>query len=416
MSSKVEVCVVGGGMITQVQILPSLYQLQRLGIIGDISVCALNSGPLKALAADKTLKEGFAEHNFKAYPSLDTDEGENFPQLYKDVIARMSKGNIIVVAVPDQVHYPVIKTALENNQHICCVKPLVLKYEQSVEIEKAAYEKGLVVGVEYHKRLDDRALIARKQYRYGRFGEFRIGHAEMNEPYYYRYSNFQNWCTCENTDMFTYVGCHYVDQLHFITGLLPVSVSVYGVKDKYPNGNEGYLWTDARVVWDNGGVLHVTDVMGYPDEGPGGNYQGIRMYCAGDGKSGMLRHNDQYRGIEYCYIKKGDEPGDTYYAEPSPDYFKFIDLGSGQLTPVGYGYRSIEFIVKNICKAVEVGDDLSARQKLIEQFDSQAVMATPKNSSYNELVVEAARLSILNSGREVEIKYGKDAGVCLKEF
>ncbi len=416
MNSKAKVCVVGGGMITQVQILPSLYQLQRLGVIGDISVCALSSGPLKVLADDKTLKEGFAGHSFKAYPSLDTDEGENFPQLYKEVIAQMGRGNIVVVAVPDQVHYPVIKTALENDQHICCVKPLVLKYEQSVEIEKIAYEKGLVVGVEYHKRLDDRVLIARRQYREGRFGEFRIGHAEMNEPYYYRHSNFQNWCTCENTDMFTYVGCHYVDQLHFITGLLPVSVSVYGIKDKYPNGNEGYLWTDARVVWDNGGVLHVTDVMGYPDEGPGGNYQGIRMYCAGQGKSGMLRHNDQYRGIEYCYVEKGDAPGDTYYCEPSPDYFKFIDLGSGQLTPVGYGYRSVEFIVKNICKAIDADGDLQARQKLIEQFDSQAVMATPKNSAYNELVMEAGRLSILNGGREVEIKYGKDASVRLKEF
>ena len=31
MATKPTVCVVGGGMITQVQILPSLYHLQRLG-------------------------------------------------------------------------------------------------------------------------------------------------------------------------------------------------------------------------------------------------------------------------------------------------------------------------------------------------------------------------------------------------
>ena len=72
--------------------------------------------------------------------------------------------------------------------------------------------------------------------------------------------------------------------------------------------------------------------------------------------------------------------------------------------------------MKNICQAIDVGGDLAARQKLIEQFDSQAVMATPKNSAYNELVMEAGRLSILNDGREVEIKYGKDASVRLKEF
>ena len=417
MSTKPEVCIIGGGMITQAQILPSVYQLQRLGVVGNISVCALNSEPLKSLASDENLKKAFPGQNFTAYPSLSTDPNEKFPDLFKKVIKEMPKHSIVVIAVPDQLHHNIIEAALENDQHICCVKPLVLKYSQSVEIEKKANEKGLVVGVEYHKRLDDRALLARQQYQQGLFGEFRIGHAEMNEPYYYRHSNFQNWCTCENSDMFTYVGCHYVDQVHFITGLLPKTISVYGIEDEYPNGKKGYLWTDARVIWENNACLNVTNIMGYPDEGPGGNFQGIRMYCSGDNKSGMLVHNDQYRGIEYCYVKKGSEPGDTYYAEPSPDYFKYINLGGEGLTPVGYGYRSIEFIIKNIRKAIEgsCGLDekksLAFRQNLIKKFDEDGIMATPANSSYNELVTEAGRLSILNGGRAVEINYGENACV-----
>lgn len=412
--SKPQVAIIGGGMITQVQILPSLYHLQRLDVIGDISICALNSAPLKVLAEDESLKEAFPGQSFTAYPSLDSSPDENSPELFREVIANLGEHSIVVVAMPDQFHYMAVKEALKHNQHIMCVKPLVLKYEESLEIEREAYDKGLVIGVEYHKRLDDRALVARQLYRKGKFGEFKIGHAEMNEPYYYRHSNFQNWCTCENSDMFAYVGCHYVDQLHFITGLLPTSVSVYGIKDKYPNGNDGYLWTDGRVKWENGGCLHVTDVMGYPDEGPGGNFQGLRMYCAGPDKSGMLVHNDQNRGISHCYIEKGTEPGDTLYAEPSPDYFKYVNLGGEGLTPVGYGFRSIEFIVKNICNSV--GLELEQRQKLIERYDGEAVMATPKNSSYNELVMEAGRLSILNDGREVEIVHGKNAGVKLKEY
>lgn len=422
MNNKPQVCIVGGGMITQVQILPSIYQLQRLGIVGEISICALNSPPLKTLASDQALKKAFPTQSFQAHPSLDTDPEQNFPDLFEEVIAKMPTHNIVVIALPDQLHYGVFKAALAHDQHVCSVKPLVLKYSQAVEIEKIAYEKGLVVGVEYHKRLDDRALIARRLYKEGKFGEFRLGHAEMNEPYYYRHSNFQNWCTLENSDMFTYVGCHYIDQLHFITGLLPTAVSVYGIVDKYPNGNEGYLWTDGRVIWENGGCLHLTDVMGYPDDGPGGNFQGIRLYCAGDDKSGMLVHNDQYRGIEHCYVKKGSDPGDTLYAEPSPDYFKYVDLGGEGLTPVGYGYRSIEYIIKNICKAVDASTQtnkdqaLAERQKLIKQFDSEGIMATPANSSYNELVIEAGRLSILNHGREVEITYGENAGVDFRKY
>ena len=78
-----------------------------------------------------------------------------------------------------------------------------------------------MVGVEYHKRFDDRSLMARRKYRAGLFGEFRLGTACLMEKWYYRHSNFQNWCTTENSDAFTYIGCHYVDLVHFITGLLP---------------------------------------------------------------------------------------------------------------------------------------------------------------------------------------------------
>jgi len=428
MNKKTDVCIIGGGMITHDQILPSVYQLQRLGIVGDISVCALNSPPLRELAESPAIKKAFPTSSFKSYPPLNADPKQNFPEIAKGVVAELPRHSIVIVAVPDQLHYRMIKVALEHEHHICCVKPLVLKYAQSVEIELEAFARGLVVGVEYHKRLDDRCLVAREAYRAGKFGEFRMGHAELNEPYYYRHSNFQNWCTTENSDMFTYVGCHYVDQLHVITGLLPKYVSVSGIEDTYPNGNKGYLWTDARVTWANGGILHVTDVMGYPDQGPGGNFQGIRLYCAGKNRSGMLVHNDQYRGLEWCFVDKagagGNTGGDTdkFYSEPSPDYMKYINLGGEGLVPVGYGYRSIAFIIANIMKAIEatVGVDektaLAKRQKLIQQFDADGIMATPKNSAYNELVMEAGRLSITNQGKEVEIHYGDNPHVAFRKY
>jgi predicted dehydrogenase len=422
MSNKPQVCIVGGGMITQVQILPSIYHLQRAGLVGDISICALNSPPLRELAGDKMLKKAFPEQSFTAYPALDTDAEKMFPDMFKEVITKMPKHNIVVAAVPDQLHYRVINAALANNQHICCVKPLVLKYAQAEEIAKEAYKKGLIVGVEYHKRFDDRVLMTRRLYKEGQFGQFRLGQAALHEKWYYRHSNFQNWCTCENSDMFAYIACHYIDQVQFITGLLPTAVSVYGVVDKYPNGNKGFLWTDGRVIWENGACLNVQNSLGQPNEAPGGNWQGIRMYFQEKDASTMIVHDDQYRGVSHVYLDKGDQPGDTFYTEPSPDYFKYVDLGGKGLTCVGYGYRSIEYIIKNILHGIEesrgAGEKqaLARRQKLIKQFDKEGVMATPINSSYNELVMEAGRLSILNNGREVEITYGKNAGVHFRKY
>ncbi len=422
MTYRPEVCIVGGGMITRVQILPSFFQLQRLGLVGDIHVCALQSAPLRELAADAMLKKAFPGFEFIPHPTLDSDDAKPDPDLYKKVVSQMPPRQIVVVAVPDHMHYDVIRTALNCDQHICSVKPLVLKYRHAEEIAAEAGKRGLVVAVEYHKRFDDRSLLARRYYRAGRFGEFRIGQASLMECWYYRHSNFQNWCTCESSDMFAYIACHYIDLVHFITGLKPVAVSVYGIKDKYPNGREGFLWTDGRVIWENGACLNVQNSLGYPDEGPGGNFQGMRLYGSKDDRATLIVHNDQFRGVEHCYLERGNDPGDTVYAQPNPDYFQYVDVGGGGLTPVGYGYRSIAAIVGRIRECMQISAKkpertaLRVRQEFLKRLDNEGIIATPRNSAYNELVMEAGRLSILNDAREVIIRYGSNAGVDFRRY
>ncbi|HYI95576.1 MAG TPA: Gfo/Idh/MocA family oxidoreductase [Bryobacteraceae bacterium] len=387
---KPGVLVVGGGMITHDQILPSLLHLQTLGVISQVSVVASRSTTIQKL------REAFPQEDFEAHPESGSDPQ---PALYKGLIAKMSAGNIVIIALPDQLHYEAVMAAIEHGQHVLCVKPLVLTVRESIAIEEAARKKNLVVGIEYHKRFDDRSLMARKRYRAGMFGDFKLGTASLMEKWYYRNSNFQNWMTTENSDAFTYIGCHYIDLVHFITGLLPVSVSVYGVKDKFPNGAEGYLWTDARVIWNNGACLNVQNTLSYPEDGPGSNMQHLSMYCSDGEKGAMIRHSDQYRGIEYSYVRKPEAPGATMYHEPSADYFQMIDLAQDRLTPVGYGYRSIDFIVRQ-CIACEQSQD---KQAFLRRLDEDGIVATPRNSRFNEQVVEAGRESILNGGREVKI-------------
>jgi predicted dehydrogenase len=403
-------------MITQVQILPSLYHMQREGTVGDIHICALNARPLQELQDAPALLRGFPGQTFTPYPNPAThDLDAPFPDLYKEVLASAPRGSVAVVAVPDQFHYAAIKAAIQNDLHVCTVKPLVLQYAQAEELGRLAFERGVVVGVEYHKRFDYRSLLARRAYRSGRLGVMRLAQAQMIEPWYYRDSNFQNWCTCENSDMFTYVGCHYVDLVAFVTGLKPVAVSVYGIRDKYPNGREGYLWTDARVLWENGASLSVVDAIGYPSAAAGGNSQGLAMWCQGKTDAALLVHSDQFRGVKHSYTEAGTDPGDTVYAEPNPDYFQMVDQGGPGLVPVGYGHRSVEYIVKACCRAGAMSDK-AERQSFIKQLDADGIMATPANSSYNELVIEAGRKSILAGGREVTIEYGEKAGVAFRKY
>jgi D-galacturonate reductase len=401
-----EVLVVGGGMITNDQILPSLYQLQRLGVIEQIGVVAQHRRTVLKLKISEQFAIAFPGQTFRDFPAEGDDPQ---PDLYRELIANMPAGNIVIAAVPDQLHFAVVMCALQHGQHVCCVKPLVLTARESLVIEQEARKRGLVVAVEYHKRFDDRSLMARGRYRKGMFGDFRLGTAALMEKWYYRHSNFQNWCTVENSDAFSYIGCHYVDLVHFITGLLPASVSVYGIRDKYPNGNEGFLWCDARVLWNNGACLNVQNTLSFPDDGPGTNTQGLTMYCAGNGRGALLKHSDQYRGLEYSYVEKPQGEGTTVYAEPSPDYFQYVNVGGQGLVPVGYGYRSIDHIVRACIRVAESADP----QVALQQLDDEGVIATPANSRYNELVMEAGRLSILNGAREAVIDY-ENLSVALK--
>src|ERR1041385_829016 len=395
-----QILIIGGGMITHDQILPSLYHMQRQGRVGAISICSPRRRTLEELAASTTLADAFPGQTFHGYPESG-DPDRHHDELFRELVSRMPPHNIVVVAVPDQLHFEVIMTALRHDQHVCALKPLVLKHAEAMEIGREAYSRGLLVGVEYHKRFDDRSLMARRKYRAGLFGEFKLGTACLLEKWFYRHSNFQNWMTTENSDAFTYIGCHYVDLVHFITGLVPTAVSVYGIPEKFPNGKQGFLWTDARVIWNNGACLNVQNALGFPDVAPGTNTQGLVMYCKGETDGALLAHPDQHRGLKYSYTRKSIDPGATIYAEPSPDYFQYVDLGGKGLAPVGYGYRSVEFIIQT---CIATAGSLPERQEKLKQVDAAGIMATPVNSSYNEQVIEAARQSILDGGRLVDIR------------
>lgn len=407
MSKKIDVTIVGGGMITNDLLLPSIYHLQRTGIVGIINVCALNTPPLKSLKENVPIKEAFPGQDFAAYPSLDEKQDKNFPDLYKKVLVKMKPRQAVVVAMPDQLHYQVVIEALNADQHVLAVKPLVLNYIQAEEIKDLAFSKGLFVGVEYHKRFDRRSLEARKRYRDGNFGEFKMGEAKLIEPYLYRHSNFQNWFTADKTDPFTYIGCHYVDLVYFITGLKPVELTVAGIKDKFPNGNVGYMWANGRVRFQNGALLTVTTGLGYPDDGAGSNDQNMVMYCEGDDCGGMIKHNDQFRGVSHSYVDNIGVAGSKFNFI-NPDFFRFIPWEGEGYKPVGYGYDSVAANIISMAgiEGLEDADNIGLRQKEIRKIDDKGIIATPSNSYINELVVEATRESIVNDGKSVKIIYG----------
>ena len=403
-----DLTIIGAGMIVTDVLLPSALQLQRTGVIGEITVCDMRESALKALKENEDILEAFPNQSFKTCPEIGTGDSSD-PELYKKVLAEKDPYGMVIIALPDQLHYTVLKGTIPYNQHILCVKPLVLQYDQALEIEKEAKERGIFIGVEYHKRFDRRALIARKHYRKGDLGDFALGESKLIEPYFYRHSNFQNWFTCENTDPFVYVGCHYVDLVCFITGLKPVEVSVTGRKGIFPNGKEGYMWSNGRVVFENGGILSVNNGLGYPDDSAGGNDQGLVMYFDGDDCAGLLAHDDHNRGVEYGFAQNISKR----FQYVNPDFFRTVPWEGEGLKTIGYGFDSVAATL-TAASAIEAKVDenpdkaMEIRQNAIAEANAKGLIATPENSAYNELVQEAARMSILNGGDIAVIDYSTE--------
>jgi hypothetical protein len=85
--------------------------------------------------------------------------------------------------------------------------------------------------------------------------------------------------------------------------------------------------------------------------------------------------------------------------------------------PIGYGFDSVAATINSIhgMESMTVGlDELSAmtrRREIIKEADDRGIVATPANSYINELVVEAARMSILSDGDAVRIVYGDNPRV-----
>jgi hypothetical protein len=140
------------------------------------------------------------------------------------------------------------------------------------------------------------------------------------------------------------------------------------------------------------------------------------MYCEGDGKTGLIKHDDQFRGVTHCYLE-GIGSGGTKHNFINPDFYKLVPWEGKGYKPVGYGFESVAatintvYMMENEVSSLSDEQALVKRQDMIKDVDERGIIATPANSYINELVVEAARLSILHDGDAARIIYGDNPRV-----
>jgi D-galacturonate reductase len=404
-----QIGVVGSGMIMEDQNGPALAQLVRRGVLGQIHIAAQGSASLKRLLGLPWWGERFPDLPagwVQTYPPLATDESLRRPDYYRDMYRALPPGSIVMIAVPDAAHEALIVEALEAGLHVVTVKSLCTSFAATVKIRDLAREKGLFVGVDFHKRWDDRALVARDHWRAGYYGVPQVGRATMIEAdaYIRDGSPFEKHFTPETSDPATYVGCHYVDQFGWFTGLRPRQVVVNGVAGRFQSGAACMSWAATQL--DYGGcVLQLINGLQHAGDHRGRNHQGLEVwgYNPADARGTYFCHLDNLRGMDYVFCRDHN-PGRV--ADAGSDYVGFVPRSDGSpgKEMVGYGWRAIAALIQAAIR-VESAGDLAARQAVLAEIDDADLIPTPANTAYLGLVYEAMRASVRADGMPVVIDY-----------
>ncbi|OOM79969.1 Gfo/Idh/MocA family oxidoreductase [Clostridium sp. BL-8] len=117
------------------------YNIVKLGIIGSGRIAKRFVPEAKYVSG--TNLEGVYNPNINS--------AENFAKQFElkfftnDLEGFFDKVDAVYIASPHGTHYDYIKKALENNKHVLCEKPVVLKKEQAIEVFGIAKKKGLVL-------------------------------------------------------------------------------------------------------------------------------------------------------------------------------------------------------------------------------------------------------------------------------
>ena len=389
---KVDVLVIGGGMICEELVLPTVFQHRRLGNVGKVSVVSLNSGIISRL------RGMFPDEEFTAAPEPEKyPPGQNLPQEYKRLIGQLGDHGLVYVTTPDHLHTQMVLDAIEAGHHVVCMKPLCLKVDEAWRIIERAEELGAYVFTEYHKRRDRAVRALRHRYRKGDLGEAIYGHAWIEEPKYMPLDKFKLWA--ERSSPFEYIGTHYADAFHYVTGLMPRRVVAFGQRKFLPTvGSKAYDAMQTVVEWENGAAFWIQTSWVCPDKNAKMTQQGLML----QGTKGEYKADHADRNLYFVTDEGGFEHYNPNFMKPFDDWDQ-----PGLVDWTGYGYESNAqgiLDVKRMLLATEgktEGEALSIRREMIGKWQDDGLRAMPRGALIGVAVNEAARLSVDNGSRFV---------------
>lgn len=368
-------------------ILPALCEWKRKGL------------PLGEVYFASTRPESVAEARDKL-SQLNRLMGTNllvrfFPEgtesdttCYNKALQEIPRPACAIVVVPDHLHGKVAGDCIKAGLHTMVVKPLAPTVKEAKELINLQEDFGLYGAVEFHKRFDRANLKLKEVLSQGRLGDPLYFIVEYSQQKSVPSRAFASWVTQSN--IFQYLGVHYVDIIYFVTGAVPVRAMATGqngwLKEQ---GIPAFDAVHATVEWEtiNGKRFLSYIFTNWIDPEPTSAMSDQKIKVIGT--KGRYESDQKRRGITIITDEAGIE-------EPNPDFCSTYLTNSGNVTYQGYGIESIHTFLQDVM-------DLNQNYVTIEQLES--MRPTFRESLPSTAVVESVNKSLDQQGAWVKVTY-----------
>jgi predicted dehydrogenase len=282
-----------------------------------------------------------------------------------------------IVSVPDHAHFEVAAELLEHGVATLVVKPLVptmAEAQKLIAIQRQARTYG---AVEFHKRWDEGNLLAKRYIAEGRLGNLVYGVVEYSQRITIPTVVFRGWA--EQTNIFQYLGCHYVDLFYFLTDLQPLAVMAVGTRGAlWRRGIKTFDSVHTHVLWGAPGsgthTFTTQLVISWIDPTTTSALSDQRIKIIGE--KGRIELDQKDRGIELVTEDSAVQHPNPYFAEFLPD-----DAGGRAFN--GYGYESIACFLRDVTNLRRGTTTLEALEPLRPTF-KQSLISTAIVEAVNE--------------------------------
>ncbi len=366
-------------------ILPAAFEAWKNGLVSTIHLAAATKkgADLARVKAEELKDFTGLSPDIKYYPDKKDD-----PLAYLAAIEDSSLPCAAIVSVPDHFHFNITKNIIQSGIHVQVVKPLVSTVDENEQLISLKNRHGVYGCVEYHKRFDESNLKLYDLIRQDALGDllhFRINYSQRK---IIPSSVFRDWV--EHTNIFQYLGVHYVDLIHFLTRAVPIRLMSIGMKNYLSGkGIDTYDTIQTLIEWqrpETGKPFLSSHLTGWidPDVSSAMSDQRIEVI----GTKGRYRADQKNRGVTLLTDDDGIEEINPYFCQ------FYQDVNDEHMKISGYGPASIlQFIA-------DVADIIGKKRK---PSDMKGLRATFESSLLVSKVLEASDKSLDEGNRWVTI-------------